>query len=222
MKTSNKILLALFLLPFIAVTFVAFSFYSRYKSGKYITQEQYTKEKEISTIVSSFNTIDLSSYRGTATIKASDSFAIVVFNWDKDKVIPKVKDGVLTLHYKNEDNYAPVTILCPSVTTITADSVEISVGNVLRNATINAKTESRITLTNNADSLVLNIDRNANVNLGANIIQKLQLNLANGAELDASESTVISFENTTIADSATVKIGGKTMKAFLNQNSKTQ
>lgn len=220
MKTSNKILLALFLLPFVVVILLAFTFYSTYQSGKYITQEEYVKEKEVSAIIPSFNTIAISSYRGNVTIKSSDSFAITVFEWDKDRVIHEVTDGVLTIHSKNKGDYIPVTILCPSVSAITADTAAISVSNVLQNCTINAKAESNITLAGNADSLVLNIERNGNVDLGSNTIQKLQLNLSDGAQLNAGESTVIAFGNISLADSASVRFGGKAMKAFLNQ--KTQ
>ncbi|MBN8787693.1 MAG: hypothetical protein J0I84_11440, partial [Terrimonas sp.] len=94
------------------------------------------------------------------------------------------------------------------------------IGYFLRNSTINAKAESYITLNSNADILALNIERNGNVNLGANTIRELQLNLSNGAQLDASEAIVMSFSNVALADSATVKFGGKTMKAFLQQESK--
>ncbi|MFT3749785.1 MAG: DUF2807 domain-containing protein [Agriterribacter sp.] len=223
MKTSNKILLTLFILPFVLATLVGFTFYSVQKSGKFITEEQYNKESKLTNIVPAFTAIDLLRYKGNhVTISKSDSFAVVTDEWNKGKVSYEVKDNILILTSASKDEYIPVTIFCPSVVLITTDSAGVNIGDVLRNATINAKAESDITLNSNADSLTLNIERNGSVNLGANTIQKLQLNLSNGAQLDASESTVIGFSNVSLADSAIVKFGGKTMKAFLHKESKTQ
>lgn len=215
MKTSNKILLTLFLLPFIVVTLVAFTFYSTYKSGKYITQEEYVKEKESLKTIPSFNAINLSSYNGRITIKSSDSFAIAVFEWDKDKVTPEVKDGVLTLLAKNRNEYAPVTILCPYVSAIAVDTAEVSVGNVLKNTTITAKAASNIFLDGDAENLLLDIKEGGTINTNKATIQKLQLNIANGGRLIANEADIISFGSIILEDSAIVEMRGKILKTII-------
>lgn len=222
MKTSNKILLALFLLPFVVVTLVAFTFYSTYKSGKYSTQEEYEKEKEFLKITPSFNAINLSSYNGRITIKSSDSFAIAVFEWDKDKVTPKVKDGVLTLLSKNRNDYAPVTILCPSVSSITVDTAEVSVGKVLKNTIITANAESNIFIDGDAENLSLNIKQGGTINTVEATIQKLQLNIANGGRLIANESNIISFGDILLGDSAILEMKGRVLKTIMSpqKNSK--
>ncbi len=223
MKTSNKILLALFILPFVLATLAGFTFYSIQNSGQFITEEQYDKESKLTNIVPAFTGIDLLNYKGNhITISKSDSFAVVTDEWNKDKVSYEIKENTLILKTSSGNEYIPVTILCPSLTIITTDSSEVSINDVLKNSTINAKAESNITINGDADSLVLNIERNGNVNLDANSIQKLQLKMDNGATLNIKESNLREFGNLAIEDSAAIRIDGKILKAILQQKTINQ
>ena len=217
MKTSNKILLTLFALPFVIVTLLAFSVYSSYKNGKYITQEQYDKELKTANIIPSFNGVTLHAYKGYVTISKSDSFAVVVYKWDKDKIIYDVKDGNLVLHSKNSNDYIPVTILCPTLSSANIGSTGVTLDNVIKNGSVIAKAESDINIIGDIDSLALNIEKTGQVNVADSKIQKLQLDVANGGRFNANNATFGEFGTVSIADSAVINMGGKTLKSFIDQ-----
>lgn len=220
MKKSNKILAALFIFPFIAITLVGFSMYSIVKNGKYLTEEEYNKETKSTQITPSFTGIDLLQYRGkVVNITRSDSFAVVTDNWNKDNVSFVVKDNVLIIK-SVKDDYAPVTILCPSFSSLTADSSNVYIAVALKNSTINAKSQSGISIAADADSLTLNIERDGSVSLHNSTIRKLSLHMHNGAELKTDEANILQFGNLLIEDSATVNLGGKAMKALLDHTTK--
>lgn len=217
MKTSNKILLALFVLPFVVITLLAFSVYSSYKNGKYITQEQYEREIKVANTTTSFNGINLQSYKGYVNINKADSFAVVVYKWDKDKITYDVKDGNLVLSSKNPNDYIPVTILCPAVSSVTIGSTGVTLSDALKNGSVIAKAESDININGDIDSLTLNIEKNAQVNVGDSKIQKLQLQVADGGRFISNNATIGEFGTVAIADSAIINMGGKTLKSFIDQ-----
>ena len=77
MKTSNKILLALFLLPFITVLFIMLTLHAKIKNGDYITDQQLEEKNNNRYTVQPFTEIYLQNFRyGNVTITKADSFSI--------------------------------------------------------------------------------------------------------------------------------------------------
>ncbi|HRP33850.1 MAG TPA: hypothetical protein PKV73_18260, partial [Agriterribacter sp.] len=76
MKTSNKILLSLFVTPFIIMACIFTALYGKYKNGEFVTLEQIEDETSRSLNVAPFSAINLSGLKqGYVTIKHADNYA---------------------------------------------------------------------------------------------------------------------------------------------------
>lgn len=221
MKTSNKILLSLFVLPFIIVLFIYASLYGKYKNGDYITKQQIENERSALTIVEPFTEIDLGGFnRGHISIKHSDSFAIRVENWNKDQIQFQSQTGLLTLRSKNQHDYVPVTVYCPGFIQLSIDSANAEIDPAtLTNVTMNIGVEGDVTFNGSADSLTVNVKRNGAFTLGGSAsIKWLNLQLANGSRFNNEEGSVQQIGNLALEDSATLNVNGKTMRMIAEKN----
>ena len=62
MKTSNKILVGLFLLPFLIVLFIDLTLYAKIKKGDYVSVEQAEIETSISQKLTPFTDITVDNF----------------------------------------------------------------------------------------------------------------------------------------------------------------
>ncbi|HRP57772.1 hypothetical protein [Agriterribacter sp.] len=221
MKTSNKILLTLFALPFIMILFIYASLYAKYKSGDYVTEQQVENERSTLTIVHGFQGINLGGFgRGRISIKHSDSFAVRVDNRNKDQIEFQSQSGVLTLRSKNRHGYLPVTVYCPGFSALSIDSATAEIDPfVLAGVTMDIGAEGNITFNGLADSLTVNIKRNGAITLGnAANVKWLNLQLANGSSFNNKEGGIQQIGNPVLEDSATLNVNGKTMRMIAEKN----
>lgn len=221
MKTSNKILLSLFVLPFIIMTFIYASLYGKYKNGEYITEQQVENERSALTIVDHFTEIDLGGFkRGHISIKYSDSFAIRVDNWNKDQIQFQSEAGVLTLRSKNQHGYLPVTVYCPGFIKLSIDSANAEIDPVaLTGATMNIGAEGDVTFNGSADSLTVNVKRSGAITLGSTAdVKWLNLQLADGSRFNNEQGSIQQIGNLLLEDSATLNVNGKTMRMIAEKN----
>ena len=220
MKTSNKILLSLFVLPFIIVLFIYVSLYAKYKNGDYVTEQQVQNERSALTVVDQFNEIDLHGFKqGQISIKHSDSFAIRVDNWNKDQVEFQSQAGVLKLRSKNQHGYLPVTVYCPGFTKLSIDSAsaEIDPAN-LPGIVMNIGAEGNVTFNGSADSLTAEVKKNGTITLGSTAdVKWLNLQLSNGSKFNNEQGRVQQIGNLLLEDSATLNVNGKTMRMILEK-----
>lgn len=220
MKTSNKILLSLFVLPFIIILFIYASLYAKYKSGDYVTEQQIENERSALTIVDQFTEIDIDGFqRGHISIKHSDSFAIRVENWNKDQVEFQSQGNVLTLRTKNQHGYLPVTVYCPGFLKLSIDSASAEIDPAtLAGIVMNIGAEGNVTFNGSADSLTVDVKKSGAITLGSTAdVKWLNLQLANGSRFNNEQGSVQQIGNLMLEDSATLNVNGKTMRMILEK-----
>lgn len=221
MKTSNKILLTLFVLPFIIVLFIYASLYGKYKNGDYVTQQQVENERSALTLLDDFNKISLGGFeRGNVFIKYSDSFAVRTDNWNKDQIEFQSQAGVLSLRSKNQHGYLSVIVYCPGFSALSIDSASAEIDPfILAGVTMDIGREGNITFNGSADSLTVNIERSGGFTLGntANV-KWLNLRLANGSRFNNEQGSIQQIGTLVLDDSATLNVNGKTMRMIAEKN----
>lgn len=220
MKTSNKILLGLFLLPFIITTFITVVLYAKFQSGSYITQQQLDNETSVSETITAFTEIDLRGYKnGHVNIAYGDSFIIKYDKWSKDNLEYNSASKKLTIKTKKREDYNSITIFCPSFSRLILDSTGVTIDSLaLANASIDIGSEGNVVFRAQADSLTLDIKRGGNISFENNAaVQMLNLKLANGSEFNKTEGFIKQIGNVTLEDSASLNVDGKTMRMILER-----
>ena len=221
MKTSNKILLSLFVLPFIITVFIYASLYGKYKNGDYITKQQIENERSTLAMTDRFTEIDLSGYRqGGVSIKHSDSFAIRIENGNSDKIKYNTAGGKLTLMNKTEERNIWVTVYCPSFSKLSIAATNVEIDSIaLTGCLMDIGADARVTFNGTADSLTANIQRGSNFNLGKTAdIRLLSLHLANGSVFNNEEGSIQQIGKLALEDSAVLNVNGKTMRMIAEKN----
>ena len=222
MKTSNKILLALFLLPFIIVLSIILTVHAKIKNGNYTTEKKEQEKNRITNQLNPFSDIDLSGYKnGRVEIKYSDSFYIYYDKVQKENINIEQEGNKLALKTNtSNDNYHFVTILCPTFSALHFDSLNVSVGAMhLTNARIDAGAESTLHFAGKATKLTIAGLRNSNTSFEDKaIVDTLNLQLSNGATFNNMHGVIMQLGQVALDDSASVNVGGKTAELML-QNS---
>lgn len=215
MKTSNKILLSLFVTPFIIMACIFTALYGKYKNGEFVTLEQIEDETSRSLNVAPFSAINLSGLKqGYVTIKHADNYAVRVDMIHKDQLQVQSGNGVLTLVSGNSHDYLPVTVYCPGFEHLSLDSANATIDNItLANATINIGIEGQVAFNGSADSLTVNIKRNGTFTMeDAANIKRINLHLANGARFNNEQGIVQEIGSLEMNDSAILNVSGKMMQ----------
>lgn len=216
MKTSNKILLTLFVLPFVIMISIYTALYGKYKNGEYVTERQIENERSALTSVDAFTTIEMNGSENMhITVKHSDSFAVRVDKQHEDRLQFQSQGGVLTIRAKDRQYYFPVTVYCPSFLRLSVDSANVEIGAVVPAAgiTMHIGAEGRVTFNGPADSLTADVKRNGSIVLGNTAdIKWLNLHMADGSRFTNEEGEVQQIGNLVLEDSATLHVNGKTMR----------
>lgn len=218
MKTSNKILLSLFLFPFVVCLFLYVALYAKYKSNDYITEKQLNEENNITAKLSPFNHINIAQFKGEINIEHSNDPSIRLQKWNKDQVAYEVKNNVLNVRTIKGD-YASVTILCPPFEQLDADSTSIQINNQMKfqHVKLNLGHEANLRFNGQADTLTVaiqsrsGVDFNSEANAGV-----LNLSLDNHASFE-SVGQIKQFGNIQLQDSADVHMNGKAMRALFEK-----
>jgi len=224
MKTSNKIILGIFLFPFLLVLLMNIALYAKIKSGSYTTREQEIEENTITTPMQNFSDIDLTAIKnGRIEIKQGDGFAIRFEKWAKDNFEYEQQGNKLVLKSKKgrENEYKVVTVLCPSFSHLSADSIEVFVDAMqLGNTQIEVGAEANLNFAAHAQNLTLSGKKNSNISFqeGA-IADTLNLQLVNGANFNKTAGIVKQIGQVNLEDSAALNIDGKTMRTLLQKQS---
>lgn len=222
MKTSNKILLTLFLLPFVTVLFIMLAVHAKIKNGDYITEKQEQEENRITNPLAPFSEIDLSAYKnGKVEIKYSDSFYIRYDKSQKENISIEEQGNKLVLKTNNgSDNYHFATIFCPTFSALRFDSLEVFVDAMhLANIQIDAGAEASLHFAAKAASLAVSGQRGSTISLDDKaVVDTLNLELSNGASFNNMQGVITRLGLVRLEDSASMNIGGRTMQMLL-QNS---
>ena len=153
MKTSNKILLALFLLPFVVCLFIYVSLYAKYKNNDFITEKQLNEENHITEQLPPFNQIAIAHFKGDITIEQSNDRSVRFEKWNKENFAYEVKNNVLNIR-TIKGNYASLTILCPSFEQLDADSAGVQINSMkFQNLRLNLGHEANVHFKGQADSI---------------------------------------------------------------------
>jgi len=219
MKTSNKILLALFLLPFITVLFIMLTLHAKIKNGDYITDQQLEEKNNNRYTVQPFTEIYLQNFRyGNVTIAKADSFSIKYSKEIKDNIEYRLNGNRLFVKSLGNNYYNRVVIYCPSFNSIEADSSAVSVDSMsLYNCRIAVGASSSLSFGAQADTLSLNLKDHSDLSFTSTAkVNVLGLAMGNHATLNQTEGTIKNRGEMLLADSATLNIDGRTMQKFIN------
>lgn len=223
MKTSNKILLCLFLLPFAAAIFVYSSLYAKFRNNDYVTEAQLDEESHITSTIGSFNNIDVSGYKGHITIKHGDHFALKFEKWNKDRFSYEIKDNKLFINTKADyDN--PITILCPGFERLLADSSSIFVDSIhLKHVFFDLGHNTSLNFNGHADTLTADISSGAGMDLNNNAtVGVLNLTIDNHASFENNTGIITQFGKMQLQDSAELRVDGKTLRLLFEKNTPSQ
>lgn len=225
MKTSNKILTGLFVLPFIIVFLISLALYAKIKSGNFISQKQQEIENSIIKNTTAFTDIDLSAFNnGHVNIKHSDSFSIKYDKWERENIEYEQQGNKLILKTKPGRDYNTATIFCPSFSNLNVNSLEVNVDDMrLSNAIINLGENASLQFEAQAQNLLIKAEKDASISFGSNAaIDTLNISLANGAALNKNNDGLIKHLGTVqLSDSAMLSVDGKTMRMFLEKSAAT-
>lgn len=220
MKTSNKILLALFLLPFITVLFIMLTVHAKIKNGDYITEKQERDKNSITTYLAPFTDIDLGAFKnGAVTIKYSDSFYINYDKSQKEHISFGQEGNTLGLITKRDnDNYSFVTVYCPAFSKLRFDSLSVFIDSMqLTNVQIEAGAAASLRFAARAANLTLSGLGGSDISLeGSATVDTLNLQLSNGATFNNMHGMIRQLGQVKLADSATLNVDGRTMQEFIN------
>jgi hypothetical protein len=225
MKTSNKILLTLFLLPFVTVLFIMLTIHAKIKTGDYITEKQLEEERNIRYTVQPFTEIYLQNYRyGNVTIAKADSFSIKYGKEIKDNIEYRLNGNSLSVKSLGNNYYNRVTIYCPTFNSVEADSSAVSVDAMsLGNCRIAVGTSSSLSFGAQADTLNLNLKDRSDLSLTSTAkVNVLRLTMGNHATFNQTEGIIQNRGEMLLDDSATLSIDGRTMQKFINPQQTAQ
>ena len=225
MKTSNKILLTLFLLPFVTVLFIMLTIHAKIKNGDYITEKQLEEERNIRYTVQPFTEIYLQNFRyGNVTIAKADSFSIKYGKEIKDDIEYRLNGNSLSVKSLGNNYYNRVTIYCPSFNSVEADSSAVSVDAMsLGNCRIAVGTSSSLSFGAQADTLNLNLKDRSDLSLTSTAkVNVLRLTMGNHATFNQTEGIIQNRGEMLLDDSATLSIDGRTMQKFINPQQTAQ
>jgi hypothetical protein len=225
MKTSNKILLTLFLLPFVTVLFIMLTIHAKIKTGDYITEKQLEEERNIRYTVQPFTEIYLQNFRyGNVTIAKADSFSIKYGKEIKDDIEYRLNGNSLFVKSLGNNYYNRVTIYCPSFNSVEADSSAVSVDAMsLGNCRIAVGTSSSLSFGAQADTLNLNLKDRSDLSLTSTAkVNVLRLTMGNHATFNQTEGIIQNRGEMLLDDSATLSIDGRTMQKFINPQQTAQ
>jgi hypothetical protein len=225
MKTSNKILLTLFLLPFVTVLFIMLTIHAKIKTGDYITEKQLEEERNIRYTVQPFTEIYLQNFRyGNVTIAKADSFSIKYGKEIKDNIEYRLNGNSLSVKSLGNNYYNRVTIYCPSFNSVEADSSAVSVDAMsLGNCRIAVGTSSSLSFGAQADTLNLNLKDRSDLSLTSTAkVNVLRLTMGNHATFNQTEGIIQNRGEMLLDDSATLSIDGRTMQKFINPQQTAQ
>jgi hypothetical protein len=225
MKTSNKILLTLFLLPFVTVLFIMLTIHAKIKTGDYITEKQLEEERNIRYTVQPFTEIYLQNFRyGNVTIAKADSFSIKYGKEIKDNIEYRLNGNSLSVKSLGNNYYNRVTIYCPTFNSVEADSSAVSVDAMsLGNCRIAVGTSSSLSFGAQADTLNLNLKDRSDLSLTSTAkINVLRLTMGNHATFNQTEGIIQNRGEMLLDDSATLSIDGRTMQKFINPQQTAQ
>jgi hypothetical protein len=135
MRTSNKILLGIFILPLLILTLIHVTLYAKYKSGRYIAMKNVQEDRFIRKTLKSVNNIavyGLDNFR----IIPSDTFKLEIEKNGSSHFRYTINGDSLVIHGdstvikagEQDDiirSYQQVNLYLPSNTTITADNSEV-------------------------------------------------------------------------------------------------
>ncbi|MGN6495576.1 MAG: GIN domain-containing protein [Agriterribacter sp.] len=222
MKTSNKILLALFLLPFVVCLFIYVSLYAKYKNNDFITEKQLNEENHITEQLPSFSQIAITHFKGDITIEQSNDRSVRFEKWNKENFVYEVKNNVLNIRTIKGD-YASLTILCPSFEQLNADSAGVQINSMkFQNLRLNLGHEANVHFKGQADSLTAAIKSSSGLDLNSEATAGvLNLILDNHASFE-SVGQIKQFGNIQLQDSADVRMNGKAMRALLDKAAITE
>lgn len=219
MKTSNKIILALFSLPLVLMIFIYGSLYAKYKSNDFITEKQLREETLTRTALQAFSVIDLSEYRGGhVEIQQGASYELSFNTWNKDNFSVDNTAAVLRIK-SNNDHHNELTITCPSFTQLIADSVYISMDS-FKLGTLDCKLGTNLTMALGAsvDSLTVQLKRNSKLELINNAnIGLLNIEVENKSTLEQSGGSINQLGHVLLGDSSSVELDGKTLQNLLKK-----
>ena len=225
MKTSNKILLTLFLLPFVTVLFIMLTIHAKIKTGDYITEKQLEEERNIRYTVQPFTEIYLQNFRyGNVTIAKADSFSIKYGKEIKDNIEYRLNGNSLSVKSLGNNYYNRVTIYCPTFNSVEADSSAVSVDAMsLGNCRIAVGTSSSLSFGAQADTLNLNLKDRSDLSLTSTAkVNVLRLTMGNHATFNQTEGIIQNRGEMLLDDSATLSIDGRTMQKFINPQQTAQ
>lgn len=225
MKTSNKILLTLFLLPFGTVLFIMLALHAKIKNGDYITDQQLEEENNSRYSVQPFTEIYLQNFRyGNVTITKADSFSIKYGKEMKDNIEYRLNGNRLFVKSLGDRYYSRVTIYCPSLNSIEADSSAVSVDSMsLGNCRITVGASSNLSFGAQADTLSLNLKDHSDLSFTSTaIVNVLSLAMGNQATLNQTQGIIRNRGEMLLADSATLSIDGRTMQKFITTQQAAQ
>ncbi|MBX3255008.1 MAG: DUF2807 domain-containing protein [Chitinophagaceae bacterium] len=217
MKTSNKILLTLFLLPFLVCSFLSIALYAKYRSNDYTTEAQFNEENHTASELPAFANIHVSNFNGHVNIEYSNDRALRMEKWNKDKVQYEVKNNTLFIS-SIRDHYVPVTILCPFFEQLDADSARLSIRSYkLKNAVFNLGHAANMDFNGQADTLSIAMKNSSNLDFNSQAtVGLLNLVLDDHASFE-SFGQISRFGNVQVKDSADIRMDGKTMRSLLEK-----
>lgn len=224
MKTSNKILVGLFLFPFLIVLFIDLTLYAKIKKGDYVSVEQAEIETGISQKLTPFTDITVDNFtNGRIEIKHGDSFSIRYGKWEKDNIFYENQNNKLVVMKSKLNDYGTVTIYCPSFTSLSFNGVDVFVDSMhLGNVTLNVGTDARLEFGASAENVVINGKRGADISFQNNaVIDTLNMHLYNGAEFNKAQGTIKQAGTITLEDSASLNVDGITMRMLMKKTDTT-
>src|ERR1700733_3371730 len=136
MRTSNKILLGIFVGPLIIITCIHVALYAKYKSGHYVAMQTVQEDRYTTAYYKNISTVSVYGLNNF-TIKPSDSIKLEVeksrdghlhYSFDGNTL---VIHGDTTIKHSNgtsdyNRSYESVTLYLPLGTTVSADNAEIT------------------------------------------------------------------------------------------------
>lgn len=216
MKTSNKILLGVLLLPLVLMIFVYSSLYAKLRNNDYITEAQIAEESRDHFTLQEFDAIDLFGFdKGRVEIVYGTAPGYSVSKTARQDVRAEVRDGVLYL--KTTAPYQDVVITSPGFREIAADSVQIHVDSMkLRSLSCRLGYGAQLFTKAQTDTLSIEIGNNSNLYLERSAsIGVLRGRVAEGATVVQDGASIRQIEEMQLDDGARITLEGRSMNKLL-------
>lgn len=217
MATSNKILIALFLLPLLILGTNFGALYMKYKNENYTTQNELNNSRLTKNELPPFTRIDLSEFKGDNIDIRSGEAALHYDKSYNDNIRFEVKDNTLFVKTLQE-GYHTATILSngfhylSTAANVNIDSMYLPVLEL-----IVSEKSGAVSFNAQCDTLSTKLLESSSLTLSpTSVIGVFNLEMTNHTTIIANPNANIKqFGQALISDSANLQLDGKTLKLLL-------